>query len=461
MGLLTKEVEVGLSGENIKWFENLGYIIPREIDKCGRNCVKKGTTIIVNVGDLKSNSNAMVEVQCDNSSCNKILKKMQLNTYNKYIKDGVYYCKTCALELYGYKNSMQTKLINSISFKQWCLDNNRQDVLDRWDYVLNNCLPNEISYSSNKKYYFQCPRGIHKSELKNISNFTKRNSIITCNQCNSFAQWGIDNICKDFLEKYWDYDKNILDPWEISYANSSSKVYIICQEKDYHENYLIACASFSVQRSRCPYCTSKKIHKLDSLGTLYPKALALWSDKNKKSPYEYTTHTHQQVYWKCENGKHKDYLRGVDGSNRYNFRCPECDFSKGEERISNNLINSDWIQISQEEFDKIINKYNNKYFIPQKEFEGLVGLGGGLLSYDFYLPKYNLLIEYQGEYHDGTVKNQTKEDFEKQVEHDRRKKEYTQQNGYNFLEIWYKDFDNIESILAKELNVIKDFNISI
>lgn len=76
------------------------------------------------------------------------------------------------------------------------------------------------------------------------------------------------------------------------------------------------------------------------------------------------------------------------------------------------------------------------------------------MSYDFHIPKYNLLIEYQGEYHDQIILNykgepieSAKGRLEKQQEHDRRKKEYAIQNKYNFLEIWYWDFDNIEAII--------------
>lgn len=32
------------------------------------------------------------------------------------------------------------------SFKQWCLDNNRQDLLLRWDYELNEKAPSEVNY---------------------------------------------------------------------------------------------------------------------------------------------------------------------------------------------------------------------------------------------------------------------------------------------------------------------------
>ena len=91
--------------------------------------------------------------------------------------------------------------------------------------------------------------------------------------------------------------------------------------------------------------------------------------------------------------------------------------------------------------------------MPQKEFNGLLGLGGKNLSYDFYLPDYNLLIEYQGEYHDGTANNQTKVAYKKQQEHDKRKKEYALNNNIKLLEIWYWDFERIEKMLTKELNL--------
>lgn len=89
----------------------------------------------------------------------------------------------------------------------------------------------------------------------------------------------------------------------------------------------------------------------------------------------------------------------------------------------------------------------------QQYYEDLVGINNGELSYDFYLPKYNLLIEYQGEYHDGSAGNQTEEEFEIQKEHDIRKREYAVAHGIELLEIWYWDYDNIENILADYLKL--------
>lgn len=115
--------------------------------------------------------------------------------------------------------------------------------------------------------------------------------------------------------------------------------------------------------------------------------------------------------------------------------CPFCDYSsKGEQRI----------------IDYLDSFMKNRY-IYQKSYDDLIGVGGGLLSYDFYLSQYNLLIEYQGEFHDGTARQQTQEEFEVQKEHDRRKREYAKSHGIDLLEIWYWDFDNIEDILYNYL----------
>lgn len=421
--LLTKTVITKWNPANIKWYEGKGYIFTKWKDE-----------FEVKVEDLSDGSSVDVNVECNCKECTTpITKPIAWYSYKMGVKeDGSYYCRTCALKLYGGENSRISKLYNGVSFKQWCIENNRQDVLNRWDYDLNNCKPSEIGYSANKKYYFKCPRGIHKSELKNINSFARgQEGSMKCNQCNSFAQWGIDNLGEDFLEKYWDYIKNIVDPWSIL-KSCRTKVWIKCQEKEYHESYYVSTYNFYNGR-RCSYCNNHTLHKLDSLGTLYPEVLELWSNKNNKSPYEYAPHSGKEVWWKCPDGKHKDYKRSIDGSNLRDFRCPECQCSMGE------------IEVGKKLFNKEIN------YISQKTFEGLIGLGGCLLSYDFYLPQYNLLIEYQGEMHERFVKgiHKTVKDFEKQVEHDRRKKEYAQDKNIQLLEIWYWEYDKIEEILSK------------
>ncbi len=438
MGLTTKEADVVLNSKNIKYYEDLGYNIPRIKGKWGVT-VQRGTKIKVKVEDLPEGSHVRVNVKCDNCGKEQEVRWMDFKKVNK---NGKYYCIKCAYKLYSIENARKTKLKNGKSFEQWCIENNRQDILDRWDYELNKYKPNEVSYATSIKIYLKCPKLKHESELKYLFILTTMQSELNCNKCNSFAQYGIDNICSDFLEKYWDYEKNIVDPWEIA-SQYNKKVWIKCQEKDYHGSYSIKPNDFVSYNARCPYCNknSGKVHPLDSLGKLLEdkNLLYLWSDKNNKSPYEYTPGSNQKVYWKCLEGKHKDYKRSIYSSKMCNFRCPECGFSHGENRISQYFINK------------------NINYEPQKQFENLIGVGGCLLSYDFYLSDYNLLIEYQGEQHEKYIEgfHKSKRDFYIQQEHDRRKREYAKNNNIKFLEIWYWDFDDIEQILDDYLNNFK------
>lgn len=134
---------------------------------------------------------------------------------------------------------------------------------------------------------------------------------------------------------------------------------------------------------------------------------------------------------------------GVQTTNLSHLRegkgCPICCESKGESKIRV------WLESNQIKY------------VPQKRFNELyMKSSRAKLSYDFFLPSYNLLIEYQGEYHDGTVNKiapyrQSVEEVFNQQERDKLKRKYAENNGYRLLEIWYSEFDNIESILEKEL----------
>lgn len=119
--------------------------------------------------------------------------------------------------------------------------------------------------------------------------------------------------------------------------------------------------------------------------------------------------------------------------------CPICKASKGEKKIR-----------------EILDSFRIEYCV-QKEFPDLLGLGLGHLSYDFYLQKYNLLIEYQGKQHYEPVRFFGSSDinefevFEKQKIHDDRKKQYAIERNIDLLIIPYWDFDNIESIIKNKI----------
>ena len=94
MGLLSTEVEIRLKAQNIKYYENLGYEIPRYYNKNNHKySVKQETTLMVKIQDLPLNSNVKVEVECD--YCHKRYM-VRYCDYNKCNHDGKTYCTYCS-----------------------------------------------------------------------------------------------------------------------------------------------------------------------------------------------------------------------------------------------------------------------------------------------------------------------------------------------------------------------------
>lgn len=207
------------------------------------------------------------------------------------------------------------------SFEDWCLENNRKDLLELWDYELNDKLPSEISYCHTKKIYFKCSKGRHESELKSIKHFADGGTqYVHCEQCESFAQFIIDEYGEDYLNIIWS-DKNEKSPWDYRKA-SKQKAWFVCDKDSSHVYKRIIHKQSEGQK--CPYCLNRKLDPKKSFGAVYPGVIRLWSDKNDKTPYEYAPCTNQKVWWKCSDGKHDDYYREVSSSVKRNFRCPKC-----------------------------------------------------------------------------------------------------------------------------------------
>lgn len=213
------------------------------------------------------------------------------------------------------------------SFQHYCLRNNLEFLLDLWDYDLNGDIdPDNIgAHSTKQKIYFKCPRGIHGSRAIYLNGICKSperaREYDICIGCKSIGQHIIDNYGMDYLDRIWS-DKNEKSYFEI-YAKSGKKIFLRCLNDKTHPDYDLLASNFDKSHN-CPYCAGKRVCHKNSLGYIYPQSLEVWSDKNNKTPYDYTHGSQYPVWWKCENKKHKDYRRQIDRSSVYNFKCPEC-----------------------------------------------------------------------------------------------------------------------------------------
>lgn len=117
--------------------------------------------------------------------------------------------------------------------------------------------------------------------------------------------------------------------------------------------------------------------------------------------------------------------------------CPYCHESKGERMTSQVL-------------DELGIKYKREY-----SFDDCLGKKCRRLYFDFYLPKYNTLIEYDGKQHFEPLPNREYE-FEETLERDEIKNNYAKNNKIKLIRIPYTF--NSPDLIKKELGKILKIN---
>ena len=219
---------------------------------------------------------------------------------------------------------------------------------------------------------------------------------------------------------------------KVKYKTSGDKVKIICLK--HGEFFITPDSLLGKSKHGCPYCANEEI----SNSLKFTTKEFIEKVKQVHPNYDYS-----KIIYKDQNSKiivicpkHGEFTTRA-GNLLVGHGCPVCNAPKGELFIRNWLINH-FID-----------------FETQKKFEEL-----GNLSYDFFIPSKNLLIEFNGEQHFGIVpffhKNKRSDKFgvmglRVQFQNDMEKKKYAQLKGYDLLVIPYWDFDKIQTILSEKL----------
>lgn len=162
----------------------------------------------------------------------------------------------------------------------------------------------------------------------------------------------------------------------VEYNGMNQKVYIICSS---HGVISMRASDHCLGKHNCPRCShnikltnelfierSTKIH-----GNKYDYSLVDIGSKNNK----------ERVKIFCKS--HGVFEQSINCHLR-NRNCPRCKTSKGENLIENTLIENNISYERQKKFDDLIDKSK--------------------LLFDFYIPSFNLLIEYDGKQHFVPVK---------------------------------------------------------
>lgn len=212
--------------------------------------------------------------------------------------------------------------------------------------------------------------------------------------------------------------------YNYKYSNVRENIKIICPIHGEFEQILYN----HIRGSECPLCSnvSRSINKTKDTEYFIKKAMLTHGKlydysnvdyKNIDTPVEIICSKHG-IFWQIPS----NHYRGSG--------CQKCSRSKGEIEISKVLNNREIKFIEEHMFDDCKND--------------------GFLRFDFYLPDYNICIEFDGRQH---FDSDSWYYSEKLLENDEIKNKYCENNNIKLIRIPYWKFENIEDILNENLEV--------
>ena len=208
----------------------------------------------------------------------------------------------------------------------------------------------------------------------------------------------------------------------VNYIGSKTKIQIICDEHGVFEQR----PTRHLCGDGCPKCMGGvKISQDEFIN----RARELHGDKYDYSLVKYINSQIKVKIMCPEHGvfemKPNNHLSGQS--------CPQCKSkSFGEKQILKWLTNNTIKFKTQKVFDDCKNQRQ--------------------LPFDFYLPDYNMLIEYDGKQHYEPIEYMGgKFGFEYRKQNDKIKSEFAEKNDINLLRISYKEVNNISMLLKNKL----------
>jgi hypothetical protein len=351
-----------------------------------------------------------------------------------------------------------------------------------------------IYIKASLKVEIICP--IHGSFFQTPNSHNNLKKPSNCNICDKTRKSNID----EFIAKAVKIHGDKYDYSHAEYINCHVPMKIFCKE---HNSFFMQNSNNHLQGQGCP---CGKIERISKSNTKYTKEIfILEAEKKHGDKFDYKLVDFQGIkkHVKIICKKHNFIFEQTPDSHLGSVRCcPKClknstkrknkeDFIKEAIEIHGDLYNYDHVNyINGDTKVKIYCKQHKGFFyqIPRSHThskcgcqicnssQGEVAVKTFLeknkikfeqqkkfkdcklknhLIFDFYLKKYNAVIEYNGLQHYEFFKyfHKTEEEFEKRKERDNTKKEYCLKNNIKFIEIPYWNKEDIGSILIKELNI--------
>lgn len=217
MAILEKEILIEI-GNRSKYYEKLGYEIPKIKNKRGNLTVPKGTKIFVKVEDLSKASEYKVTRICDKCGSHKQNVQFKIIIKSREHWEGKDYCRSCISTI---QNSRYPD-------KNHCLIETHPEVAK---LLKNKEDGYKVSYGSERKLEFECDKCGH-SEFKMVNNVVR--SGFACKICSDgisypekFVTHMLQQLNIEFKkQKIFSWSKNIIHDNEKLKGNKRYDFYI-------------------------------------------------------------------------------------------------------------------------------------------------------------------------------------------------------------------------------------------
>lgn len=294
-----------------------------------------------------------------------------------------------------------------------------------YDYTL---LPEQLS--TKIKVPIQCP--IHGIFEQMWGSHLEGRKCPKCNWDNKKqrTQQKLLTVARKVHNDVYDYS-------QVNYVGPNESVTVLCKK---HGPFNVRLWNHVGGPDGCPLCGSGKKRTTHDFVIL---AKEVHGDLYDYSQVKYTNAITPvtiicKIHGSFEQSPDMHCFSGYQG-------CPRCKTSRGERKIYNTLVNMG-----------IIN------FVCEKSFDDLRAPNTNFpLRYDFFVPSYNLLIEFDGQSHSECVNysGQLSEEvmktrLERVQELDKIKNKYAKDNNLTLLRIPYTEFENIPQILSEHLGLV-------
>ena len=207
------------------------------------------------------------------------------------------------------------------------LMSNRPELAAEWHIVKNGLLtPEQITFGSNKKVWWQCPKGPDHEWQSTVTDRTSGAN--GCPFCSGYRASVTNSltVMHHRLAAQWHPTKNG-DLTPDKYASGSrTRVWWKCGEGSDHEWQAVI--ANRAGGNGCPFCSGYRLSVTNSLASVSPQIASQWhpTKNGHLRPDEVVAGSARKVWWKCPKGENHEWKATINSRTNLSGRsnCPLC-----------------------------------------------------------------------------------------------------------------------------------------